>query len=84
MAGLLIVFLAFSCKGETKKEETSLTEQPVLAENLEEVRFEIYGMTCEIGCAKMVEYRLENAKGVDSANVDFKTNLAYISFDKTR
>jgi len=41
-------------------------------------------MTCEFGCAKSIENKLANAKGVDTAKVDFKTNMAYISFDKTQ
>ena len=87
LLGLLLVCLAFSCKGETQKEETQPTETKevaILPENLEEVNFEIDGMTCALGCAKMIEHKLANVKGVDSTKVDFETKLAYISFDKTQ
>lgn len=84
---LSVMLLIVSCKGETQKEETQPTETKevvILPENLEEVNFEIDGMTCVFGCAKMIENKLANAKGVDSAKVDFETKLAYISFDKTQ
>ncbi|MDY0090767.1 MAG: heavy metal-associated domain-containing protein [Flavobacteriaceae bacterium] len=86
LLGLLLVFLAFSCNGEKQQKIASqeVAEQSVLAENLEEISFEIDGMTCEYGCAKMIEHKLGNTKGVDSVSVDFETNLAYISFDKTQ
>lgn len=86
LLGLLLVFLAFSCKGEKQQEAENqeIVAQAILPENLTEVNFEIDGMTCEFGCAKMIEKKLANAKGVDSAKVDYETNLAYISFDKTQ
>ena len=41
-------------------------------------------MTCAFGCAKMIENKLGNAKGVDYARVDFEKKSAYISFYKTQ
>ncbi|MGE4345791.1 MAG: heavy-metal-associated domain-containing protein [Flavobacteriaceae bacterium] len=87
LVGLSVMFLIVSCNGEVQKDKTQSTETKevaVLPENLEEVNFEINGMTCALGCAKMIENKLANAKGVDSAKVDFETKLAYISFDKTQ
>lgn len=87
LLSLSTVFLIASCKGETQREEmqpTETKEMVVLPENLEEVKFQIDGMTCALGCAKMIENKLANVKGVDFAKVDFETKLAYISFDKTQ
>lgn len=58
---LSVVLLIVSCKGETQKEETQPTdtkEVVILPENLEEVKFEIDGMTCAFGCAKMITFKL--------------------------
>ncbi len=83
---LFIAFSLISCKGESKQEiqTKEITDQAVLTENVETINFKIDGMTCAFGCAKMIENKLGNAKGVDSASVDFEKKTAYISFDKTQ
>lgn len=77
-----------SCKETTQNNENNIENTEVastiLPENIEEVDFKIDGMTCEMGCAKTIEYKVANTKGVDSVFVDFETNLAHISFDKTQ
>lgn len=86
VVAFFIAFSLFSCKGESQKQidTQEVAEQVVSTESLEEVNFEIEGMTCAFGCAKMIENKLGNAKGVDYARVDFEKKSAYISFDKTQ
>lgn len=90
LLGFSILLFIVSCKGEIQKEKAEpkemkeVVEVAILPENLEEISFEIDGMTCAFGCAKMIESKLAKAKGVDSAKVDFETKLTYISFDKTK
>jgi len=42
------------------------------------------GMTCAIGCAKMLEKKLAATEGVTIATVDFDAKLATIEYDKTK
>ena len=56
-----------ACKKETKElATTNLT---------------IDGMTCEIGCAKLIEGKLQGLNGVKEAKVDFETKTASITYD---
>ena len=88
--GLSALVLTVSCKEDVKKQTSEskavkqITLAPILAENLQAVNLKIDGMTCALGCAKMIEGKLAKANGVDSVKVDFETKLAYISFDKTQ
>lgn len=90
LLGLSAVFLVASCKGEIQEERAGTEKikkaaaMPILPGNIEKINFKIEGMTCAMGCAKMIEGKLENARGVDSAKVDFETKLAHVSFDKTQ
>ena len=56
----------------------------ILDENLETANMSIEGMTCEVGCAKLIEGKLIGATGVTEAKVDFETKVATITFDKTQ
>lgn len=82
----LITIFAVSCKqeatSEAKQEATVKTE--VLAENLETASMSIEGMTCEVGCAKLIEGKLTGAAGVTEAKVDFESKIATVTFDKTQ
>lgn len=64
---LIIATLAFvSCKQEVKKEELAIS---------------ISGMTCEIGCAKLIESKLNKQEGVLEAKVVFNDSIATIKYD---
>jgi Cu+-exporting ATPase len=82
----LIAVFAGSCKKEvpTENKETTPIKTEIKAENLETANFKIDGMTCEIGCAKLIEGKLAAAEGVEEAKVDFETKTAIIKFDKTK
>jgi mercuric ion binding protein len=77
-----IVFLCVSCKDtasnpNTTKEETTST----VAERPQSISLKVDGMTCAIGCAKTIETKLSQMKGVQKATVDFDQKLAVVQFD---
>jgi len=77
-AGTLFV----SCKkdGEVSKtEETKATSAPIA--NAETTSFNIEGMTCAMGCAKMIENKLTELEGVQKATVDFEKKTATVEYD---
>ena len=65
---VLACFIITGCKEnkEVKKERIALT---------------ISGMTCEIGCAKIIQSKLSKKEGVLAAKVIFADSIATIAFD---
>jgi mercuric ion binding protein len=90
---LLVATLALvtiSCKNdkETSTEalvvetETIATESPkTIATNPQTASFEIEGMTCAVGCASLIESKLNKVDGVTEAKVDFETKTATVTYD---
>jgi len=81
----LITLFVISCKKEATPEtkEVATPKTEIATENLETASLSIDGMTCEIGCAKLIEGKLSGADGVSEAKVDFETKMATVKFDKT-
>lgn len=74
-----------SCNSKQQtQEEVKDTETEVMAENLKQVKVEIKGMTCEIGCARLIQSKLYKADGVTFAKVSFEDSSGIISFDENR
>ncbi|MEX2379229.1 MAG: heavy metal-associated domain-containing protein, partial [Vicingaceae bacterium] len=48
-----------------------------------EVKMEIEGMVCAMGCAKYIEDKVADLDGIVASKVDFKAGLASFEFDKT-
>ncbi len=69
---LLTIILFTSC--EQKK--------TVEIAQIQQIDVQIGGMTCEIGCAKLIESKLAKIEGVKEITVAFSDSLGTISFDK--
>ena len=63
---IIVCCFLTSCKTAVKKENISLA---------------ISGMTCEIGCAKIIQSKLSKKEGVLAAKVVFIDSIATIEFD---
>jgi mercuric ion binding protein len=83
----------FSC-GDTKTStnEAELIEIPipqnkiqkeVLAENKVEVKMEVEGMTCAMGCAKFIQDKVGGMDGIVTSTVNFENKIATFEFDKS-
>lgn len=82
----IIVFMALvSCNIKTG-DNISVQNENVeeLAENLKNIEVEIEGMTCEIGCARLIQSRLSKTDGIKFAQVSFEDKLGNISYDKNK
>ena len=68
-----------ACKNDAKEtiEKTTISADAELATT----NLTIDGMTCEIGCAKLIEGKLQGLNGVKEAKVDFETKTASITYD---
>ena len=66
----LASFIFFACKNKEQK--------------VEQANFAISGMTCEIGCAKIIASKLSKKEGILEANVIFKDSTAVVKFDANK
>ena len=87
----MIIALLFSCKKETNPKVKTVDSNIVvktekilnLNANFIKSEFTIDGMTCEIGCAKLIEKNINKMNGVKLAKVDFNNKLAMVEYDET-
>ena len=61
----------------TKQEEE-------VAQNLKNVEVQIEGMTCEIGCARLIQSKLSKTDGVTFVEVSFVDKFGNITFDANK
>lgn len=82
---ILLLFFA-SCDSKTKAKQViqKNTDTAVVVENLRQVKVDIKGMTCEIGCARLIQSKLYKTEGVTFANVSFEDSSGIVSFDEKR
>lgn len=89
---LLISGVIFtSCKNESKVQqegEVVVEQTTVLGSEeqavIQKANFQVEGMTCELGCAKLIESRLAGLSGVQDVRVDFETKTASVEFDDSK
>lgn len=81
---LLFLVLLTSCKNENSQNNNESTKKQELAANLKKVDVAIEGMTCEIGCAKLIESKLAKADGVNFVKVDFEKKMGRIEYDANK
>lgn len=89
----IITIAIFSCKNETQPEvKTVDTATEVKTTKVEldpnatyaKAEFKIEGMTCAMGCAKVIEKKMARMEGVKSATVDFDRQLAMVEYDEAK
>ena len=85
---LLLVFsatLILSCSINGEKGDTKDLKSDVLQmAKMETISLAISGMTCEIGCAKIIQSKLSKKEGVADAIVVFTDSIATITFDSNK
>ena len=84
LALLMLFFISCDSKKSEKSNKIESSEQEVVAEDLHQVQVAIKGMTCEIGCARLIQSKLYKADGINYANVSFADSSGVIRFDQNR
>lgn len=79
---LLMVNFCFSCKNENKKQVKTETKELVV--NLKKSEFHIKGMTCEIGCARLIQSKLSKVNGINFVKVNFKDSIGMVEYDTNK
>jgi len=80
---LLFIFAAFSCN-ETQKKSTETKNKTEITANYNSIEVEIEGMTCEIGCARLIQSKLSKVEGVTYAKVSFESKKGLFTFDSNK
>ena len=73
LAIIILFFTSCDTKKSEEQRQVEPTEQKLMAEDLHQVKVAIKGMTCEIGCARLIQSKLYKADGVSFAKVSLKT-----------
>ena len=97
---LIAIIVLFGCNNQTMQNQDksiSMVDIPVTIDeikvgNSDEVKtvaeFEIEGMTCEIGCAKMIKKTVSDLNGVKITKVNFDADrtvdYAYVTYDPNK
>lgn len=84
-----VVLVMTACKNETSPETKTVdfdnqTEEKALNPDANYIaaKFEIDGMMCAMGCAKVIEKNLAQMDGVKNVEVDFESKVAKIEYDE--
>ncbi len=82
---LILVFIAVSCN-EPKKETTAKKTDTTLeiTASYKNIEVDIEGMTCEIGCARLIESKLSKVDGITYSKVDFESKKGQFTFDENK
>lgn len=83
---LIFVLFFVSCE---QGQGSKISKSPVVKEKAEDqklqhVQVDIKGMTCEIGCAKLIQSKLYKADGVTFARISFADSSGVVSFDENK
>lgn len=84
---LLITIIFVSCDTRDKAphaENEKNNETQIKEADVKTVQLEIKGMTCEIGCAKLIQSKLYKTDGVTFAEVHFADSSGVVSYDANR
>lgn len=84
---LLITIIFVSCDTHDKAaqaENEKNNETQIKEADVKTVQLEIKGMTCEIGCAKLIQSKLYKTDGVTFAEVHFADRSGVVSYDANR
>ncbi len=84
IAIMFLIFVSCEFNKESKLEVKEEPEAKVIAKNLRQVKVEIKGMTCEIGCARLIQSKLYKTDGVTYAKVSFEDSSGVVSFDQNK
>lgn len=84
LAIFMLFFISCNLKKTEESSKVDSAEQKVVAEDLHQVKVAIKGMTCEIGCARLIQSKLYKADGISYAKISFADSSGVISFDQNR
>ena len=79
----LAIFTSCQEKKGAKVDE-EISDEKIEVKDLKKAKIEISGMTCEIGCAKLIQSKLYKTDGVTFAQVSFEDSVGIVDFDANK
>ena len=70
----------FSCQEKAVQKNDNIAE----VQNIQHLEVSIEGMTCEIGCAKLIESKVHKLEGITFSKVNFEHKIGQFSFDANK
>lgn len=84
LLSLIFILTITSCKNDTKPTVENTQQITSVKENFQNIEVNIEGMTCEIGCAKLIESKISKLEGVTVSKVNFEEKTGTFTFDVSR
>lgn len=82
---LFAVLIFSSCQSNREQgDSASESKTETKTKDLQTVKLEIKGMTCEIGCAKLIQSKLYKTDGVSFAKISFADSSGVVKYDASR
>lgn len=81
---LIVLFTIFSCNNGAKASAKNAAKITSAKEDLQSIEVNIEGMTCEIGCAKLIQSKVYKLDGVKESKVNFEEKKGIFTFDKNK
>lgn len=81
---LLCSIVLWSCGEKTTKKETSPETTIKKKVALKHLEVDIKGMTCEIGCARLIQSKLSKVDGVTYTKVSFEEGKGQFTYDSNK
>lgn len=81
---LIFTLCMTSCNEKQDNASENKAQKVQQQPEYKKMEFHITGMTCEIGCARLIESKLSKTNGVKFAKVSFTDSLALVEFDSNK
>lgn len=83
---LIILMVTLSCSNSKKNsaEENNNLKTQKVATNYKSIEVDIEGMTCEIGCARLIQSKLSKVDGITYTRVDFESKKGFFTYDANK
>ena len=82
---IAIIFVSCDNRDKVSQAENEKNNETQIKEaDIKTVQLEIKGMTCEIGCAKLIQSKLYKTDGVTFAEVHFADSSGVVTYDANR
>ena len=75
---IILANISISCENKSNSNKEKVIVQ---TQNYKKMELHIKGMTCEIGCAKIIESKLSKTNGIKFSKVSFIDSIGMIVFD---
>ncbi|MCF6280339.1 MAG: cation transporter [Flavobacteriaceae bacterium] len=84
LLSLIFILTITSCKSDTKSTSENTQQIASVKKDIQNIEVNIDGMTCEIGCAKLIESKISKLEGVAVSKVNFEEKIGNFTFDANK